>query len=58
LLKRIKTLAKRIAHENVAAPMIEYIIVLAIVLAVVITSAAYAGIWVAGKWLALTAKLP
>jgi Flp pilus assembly pilin Flp len=57
LLQRIRFLARRIVQENVAVPTIEYTIVLVIVLTVVVTFAAYAGSWLAGQWMILTAKL-
>jgi hypothetical protein len=55
--ERIKALARRVVEENVAVPRIEYTIMLAIVMALVVASAAYAGLWLARKWIVLTAKL-
>jgi hypothetical protein len=57
LIRRVKKFAERVARDNVAVPTIEYTIVFAIVMALVLTSAAYAGAWIAEKWFILTAKL-
>jgi hypothetical protein len=57
MFPRIRAVARWVASENVAVSMIEYTIMLAIVMAVVVTSAAYTGLWLARKWIVLTAKL-
>jgi len=49
--------AERVARDHVAVPTIEYTIVFAIVMALVLMWAAYAGSWIAEKWSILTAKL-
>jgi len=49
--------AARVARDDVAVPTIEYTIVFAIVIALVLTSAGYGGVWIAEKWFILTAKL-
>jgi hypothetical protein len=57
LIQRLKNFAGRVARDNVAVPTIEYTIVFAIVMALVLMSAAYVGTWIAEKWFLLTAKL-
>ena len=57
LIQRLKKFAGRVARDNVAVPTIEYTIVFAIVMALVLMSAAYVGTWIAEKWFLLTAKL-
>ena len=57
LIQRLKKFAGRVARDNVAVPTIEYTFVFAIVMALVLMSAAYVGTWIAEKWLLLTAKL-
>jgi len=53
MLQTIKTFA----HEDSGVTMLEYTILLGIITVAVITSVAFAGTWVSGKWTALTAKL-
>jgi len=56
LIQRLKKFAGRVARDK-AVPTIEYTIVFAIVMALVLMSAAYVDTWIAEKWFLLTAKL-
>lgn len=51
------TFVKRFARDEAGVTMLEYTILLGIITVAVISSVAYAGTWVSGKWTALTAKL-
>lgn len=57
MIERVKTFAQRVARDNVAVPKIEYTIVFAIVMALVVTWAVYVGAWIAEKLSMLTNKL-
>ena len=52
-----QVVAQRFASEDFAVPVIENAIVLAILMAVAVSSAAYAGFWMADKWAVLTGSL-
>ena len=56
MIQRLKKFAGRVARDK-AVPTIEYTIVFAIVMALVLMSAAYVDTWIAEKWFLLTAKL-
>jgi Flp pilus assembly pilin Flp len=58
LIQGLKKFAERVARDNVSVPTIEYTIVFAIVMALVLTAVAYVGTWIAEKWFLLTVNLP
>jgi len=57
MLTRLKMSATRLLRSEDGVTMLEYTILIGIITIAVITSVAFAGTWVSGKWNALTAVL-
>jgi pilus assembly protein Flp/PilA len=56
-MQSVRKFAARFSRDEDGVTMLEYTILLGIITIAVISSVAFAGTWVAGKWTALTAKL-